>query len=225
VPTTAGNGWTAYESLPGKAPVAGDLDSELVELLAEYVSARAADFTATDGDVSKLEEMVRFNAGQLWGRNLEHGFRLPVERPVIADGRMMPYEWRRSGEKILKLDAGAHGDNHFFPGPVDIAWDLAGAIVEWDMSAQHRGAFLDRYRARSGDNAEHRMSEYIVAYCAFQAGYAQMAAAAMAGSAEAKRFQRELARYARAAVHHGPITGVRNRIPRSRPPLSPARQM
>ena len=27
-----------------------------------------------------------------------------------------------------------HGDDHFFPGPTDIAWDLAGTIVEWELA-------------------------------------------------------------------------------------------
>ena len=65
---------------------------------------------------------------------------------------MMPYEWIAApGAPPLKLDATAHGDDHLFPGPVDVAWDLAGAIVEWRMSASARRIFLDGYRHASGD--------------------------------------------------------------------------
>jgi hypothetical protein len=51
--------------------------------------------------------------------------------PVIADGRMHPYEWIPSENgHLMKVHASRRGDDHFLPGPNDISWDLAGAIVE-----------------------------------------------------------------------------------------------
>ena len=47
----------------------------------------------------------------------------------------------------MKVDAAAHGDDHGFPGPVDVAWDLAGAVVEWELGGAAR--YLDPFR-RSG---------------------------------------------------------------------------
>ena len=59
---------------------------------------------------------------------------LRVLRPLIVDGRLQPWEWivTRQGV-LLKTDASSHGDDHFLPGPTDIAWDLAGVIVDWDL--------------------------------------------------------------------------------------------
>ena len=42
---------------------------------------------------------------------------------------LAPHEWLRLDDgNVRKTDAIAHGDDHLFPGPTDIAWDLAGAI-------------------------------------------------------------------------------------------------
>jgi hypothetical protein len=125
----------------------------------------------------------------------ELGFELPVDlrlaRPVIADGRMQPHEWLLTIEgKLLKTDSGSHGDDHFFPGPTDIAWDLAGAIVEWQMGEQQTTEFLDLYYRASGDNAKHRINGFIQAYAVFRLAYCLMAANAMNGSDEEKRLRR-----------------------------------
>jgi hypothetical protein len=189
-----GNGWSAYERLPGSPLSASDLDDILIERIAEYSAFRQESFAVETADCEALEEMSRFNSEQLWQQSLNR-FALEVVRPVIADGRMMPYEWRQDGGRVWKVDAAAHGDNHFFPGPVDVAWDLAGAMVEWQMGDDQRAALLNRYKKRSGDDASSRIDAYITAYCAFQAGYAKMAAAAMQGSDEAPRFLRDLERY------------------------------
>jgi hypothetical protein len=124
----------------------------------------------------------------------ELGLKLPVElrleRPVIADGRMQPHEWVWSAAgELLKTDSGSHGDDHFFPGPTDIAWDLAGAIVEWQMNEQQTAEFLNRYRRASGDDASARIDSFIKAYTVFRLAYCLMAANAMNGSDEQPRLQ------------------------------------
>ena len=103
---------------------------------------------------------------------------------------MQPHEWLLSKDgKLLKTDSGSHGDDHFFPGPTDIAWDLAGAIVEWQMNDQQTTEFLDRYRRASGDDASARIDGFIKAYTVFRLAYCLMAANAMNGSDEQPRLQ------------------------------------
>jgi hypothetical protein len=115
---------------------------------------------------------------------------------VIADGRMQPHEWLLSGEvKILKTDCGSHGDDHFFPGPTDIAWDLAGAIVEWRMSAPQAEAFLEIYRRASGDDAQNRIADYVNAYAVFRLAYCTMAANAMEGTQEQRKLEQSAELY------------------------------
>jgi len=91
--------------------------------------------------------------------------------------------------RLLKTDAGSHGDDHFFPGPTDIAWDLAGAIVEWRLNEQQSREFLDLYRCASGDDASARIEGFIKAYAVFRAAYCLMAANAMRGSDEESRLR------------------------------------
>ena len=48
---------------------------------------------------------------------------------------MGPHAWLRDENgRLIKTNGSVHGDDHFFPGPCDIAWDLAGAFVSiWGM--------------------------------------------------------------------------------------------
>ena len=94
---------------------------------------------------------------------------------VIADGRMAPHEWIRSQDgTLIKVDASQHGDDHFFPGPTDILWDLAGAIVEWNMDADAEQYLLSRFRAKSGI-VPNRTQLFSMAYSTFRASYCKMA--------------------------------------------------
>ncbi len=134
-----------------------------VAWFARYCAARAELFPASDAQ--PLAPMVSKNLGFASPP-------LPIVRAVIADGRMHRHEWLRDGDRILKVDAIAHGDDHFFPGPTDIAWDLAGAIVEWSLP---RAPFLEEYARLTGDDAAPRIDGWITAYAAFQRGVAHVA--------------------------------------------------
>ena len=128
-------------------------------------------------DLNALQEMADHNVREL---GFDVSVQLELKRPVIADGRMQPHEWLlTANKKILKTDSGSHGDDHFFPGPTDIAWDLAGAIVEWEMSAEQEKTFLEIYRRASGDDAISRIEHFVIAYSGFRTAYCLMAANAL----------------------------------------------
>jgi hypothetical protein len=114
---------------------------------------------------------------------------------------MMPHEWLSSdGGELLKLDAGSHGDNHFFPGPCDIAWDVAGAIVEWELQGEAREQFIREYEARSGDAITERLAPYLLAYTIFCMGWSKMAALAMEGEYDEALLTRDYQRYREVAL-------------------------
>jgi len=165
-----------------------DLSAQILARLAEYCAFRQRAFTAELSNLDALEKMARHNLQQL-------GFDLPIdlrlELPVIADGRMQPHEWLLTAEgKLLKTDSGSHGDDHFFPGPTDIAWDLAGAIVEWKMNDEQRAEFMALYHRATGDDASARIDGFIKAYIVFRLAYCLMAAHAMHGADEEARLHR-----------------------------------
>jgi hypothetical protein len=139
--------------------------------------------------------MVRVNFEREFGLSLGR-FSLPVERPTVCDNRMMPFAWLRGREdKWLKFDAGSHGDDHFFPGPCDIAWDLAGAIVEWELPNAARDLLLREYRRTSGDDASLRLVNYEIAYGTFRMAWSAMAAASVEDGEEKHRLLGDYRRY------------------------------
>src|SRR5262249_11759046 len=112
---------------------------------------------------------------------------LHAERPIYADCRMLPHEWFLTPQGgILKTDSVGHSEGHQLPGPVDIAWDLAGAIVEWDLSVAQTDFFLNEYQRQSGDNLRNRLPGYLLAYSVLRAAQCRMAAASAGNGRDAQ---------------------------------------
>lgn len=196
-------GYAAYALLPARPASSADLDERLLSELATYCAFRASDFPANEAN--GLAEMVEVNFSEEFGSPPPE-LSLTAERPVIADGRMQPHEWllARDG-RLSKTDAAAHGDDHFYPGPVDIAWDLAGAIVEWELVPEAVQFFLARYRRLSGDDPTGRLPAYLLAYTLFRMGHSKMAAESVPDPAEAERLRRDYLRYRALAALQAPI--------------------
>jgi hypothetical protein len=202
IPHREDDGFASYAWITGRPMSAEDLSEDGLARLAAYCAFRAEAFAAEGPDLNVLENMARHNLHEL---RFDQPIRLKLARPVLADGRMQPHEWLRTPQgQMLKTDSGSHGDDHFFPGPTDIAWDLAGAIVEWKMSAAQAEAFLEAYRRASGDDASARIADFITAYAVFRCAYCRMAAGAMQGSDEQARLERAAVQYGAVLSHPAP---------------------
>jgi hypothetical protein len=163
--------------------------------LVHYCAFRARTEAFSPGDdgeaPSALEEAAIYNAEQELGsaRNLRG---LPVLRPIVTDGHMQPWEWLATPEgELFKTDASSHGDDHLLPGPTDIAWDLAGVVVEWRLGESDRTAFLDAYAGATGDADLGRVASYEVAYCACRAAALGMTNLSVGDEEERQRLTRE----------------------------------
>ena len=188
MPREESDGFISYQWIEGRPLSSSDLSAQILARLAEYCIFRQRAFAVELSNLDALQDMADHNLREL---GLDLQVDLCLERPVIADGRMQPHEWLLSKDgKLLKADSGSHGDDHFFPGATDIAWDLAGAIVEWQMNEQQAAEFLDRYHRAGGDDASARIDSFIKAYAVFRLAYCLMAANAMNGSDEQLRMQR-----------------------------------
>lgn len=196
-------GFGRYELLPGRMLSLGDRSPELIDHMAEYLAWRAGAFASTEPQTPELEQMLRWNWQSEFDEELSPGeSRLEVAHLTVCDARIMPHEWFLTTEgRLLKLDAAGHGDNHFFPGPCDIAWDVAGAIVEWEMLGLVRERFLSTYEAHSGDAIRERLAAYILAYAIFRLGWCKMAALAMQGEFDQALLERDYTRYRTLAPH------------------------
>jgi hypothetical protein len=186
--------------LEGRPMLAADLNEDVLARLADYCAFRGAAFAAELSDLASLQHMTDHNLRELGLCEVGcSSILLELKRPVIADGHMQPHEWLRTNEgTILKTDSGSHGDDHFFPGPTDIAWDLAGAIVEWQMTAEQSATLLDLYRQKSGDDVVSRIEHFVTAYSVFRCAYCLMAANALGEGDEAERFLEAAEKYRRA---------------------------
>jgi hypothetical protein len=179
-----------------------DVAPALLRHVARYCAWRMSAFPApvSDDSLRQLEQMASINCER--ELSITPAVQLEIEHPVICDGRMPPHKWTTVGDNHwLKLDGSTHGDDHFFPGPTDIAWDLAGVCLEWDLSTSAREFFLREYSRLSGDSPEARLPDYELAYAAFRLGWSRMAAASVADSAEERRLLREAERYSSSLRH------------------------
>lgn len=194
------NGYLGQLFVDGAPLIRGDASDEVIQHMGRYVAVRASLFRCDPAQANApLMDMLRENVAVELGARLPGGLELPCVRPTIVDGRMMPHEWLRSSDgKLLKVDATGHGDDHFFPGPCDVAWDLAGAIIEWDLDEGPREQLLAAYEVASGEDPRDRLPTYELAYAAFRASYCGMAAHGAAAD-DALRLRGERERY-RAAL-------------------------
>lgn len=163
------------------APAAPSLDH-----LARYLGFRTSLPARADQGASftALKTMAAVNAGKLGGETLggetlggEALGRAVSERlaavapagPLVqVDGRLHAWEWRadRAG-RLWKTDAIDHCCGHDLVGCQPIAWDIAGAAVEFDLD---RGS-VDRLRhAVAPHLAPETLDAFVICYCAFQAG-------------------------------------------------------
>ena len=198
-PRHESDGFYSFPVIAGRPASPASAERRTLERLAAYCAFRSTAFPSDAAAQPQLEHMMTWNYFEEFGEELERRS-LPLERPVIVDGRMQPHEWI-AGAWLLKTDAAGHGDDHFFPGPTDIAWDLAGVIVEWRLDADAAEYFLQHYAALSGDDARVRLEPYRLAYTLFRMGYCKMAGEAMRGSEEEERLARAYREYRALAQH------------------------
>jgi hypothetical protein len=170
-PTWLGHGFVRYPWLAGAPGRASDLDGQVLRELARYCAFRTRAMRVDEAQTRGLQRMLQTNLHEAFGIELGDRVCFEVEQPVIADARMQPFEWRISGDgRLRKTDGHSHGDGSLLPGPCDICWDLAGAVVEWNMNGAQQEQFVLDYIRLTGDRVEKRLPAYLLGYCAQRLG-------------------------------------------------------
>lgn len=163
--------------------------------LTRYLRFRAAAFADAPPGASleRLMDMARYNVGQATDAGARSFAAWPAERlrrlqdrvrPVHVDGRLHRWEWLATNDGILKTDAVDHSHAHDLVGCQDIAWDVAGAAVEFDLPDAAR----DRMRREvvgEDPSAAELVACLTLCYLGFQIGWWTYAAD------EAARTQRQ----------------------------------
>jgi hypothetical protein len=96
---------------------------------------------------------------------------------VRTDNKLERCEWlRAAGGRLIKTDALDHHCGHDLIGCQDVAWDIAGAIAEFDLDAEQSAllvACVERASARRVD--PELLGFSLLAYCCFRLGQATLA--------------------------------------------------
>lgn len=178
------NGFARYRFEHGQPLMAQDLDPTVLTRIAQYCAFRAKNLAAPSASATALLNMMQVNLEVEFKRESPFSD-LPIVCPVYADCRMMPHEWLRTDDgRIMKTDSVGHSEGHQLPGPTDVAWDLAGAIIEWELSPVQKQFLLAEYRRLSGDDTTSRIDQYIVFYLVYRTAYCRMGAACMQDSSD-----------------------------------------
>lgn len=136
--------------------------------------------------LTRLREMLYWNTWEECGEAAaEKSKKLePTSDGAAAlsygDGRLAPHEWLRAGPlgKLLKTDAAGHEADHTMVGRQPLAWDIAGALVEWDLNDQQAAVLLAATGGKLFSPATLRF--YGAAYAAFRVGQTTLCADMMA---------------------------------------------
>ena len=156
-----------------------------------YLRFRTERFPAeaeSGASLATLLEMAQRNAGLALGveaarvlnrwkpalPRLERGV-----RRIETDNRLHAWEWIMAPDgRLLKTDALDHHAGHDLIGCQDLAWDLAGATVELNLSSAEGRAL----RQAAGGGADPELVVLLrLCYTAFQLGYYSVAAEAANG--------------------------------------------
>ena len=99
-------------------------------------------------------------------------------RPVRTDNRLDRHEWlRRADGRLLKADALDHHQAHDLIGCQDIAWDVAGAMVEFDLETEEAERLIAASEQAWGTILDRELLDFcLVAYPAFRLGLASIGA-------------------------------------------------
>ena len=183
----------------------------LVGFVGRYLGFRARAFLAgpeQGASLNRLLEMARANTaqalGEAWARRLD---RFTPDLPelerrvrrVETDNRLHAWEWLQCADgRLFKTDALDHHAAHDLVGCQDVAWDVAGATIELDLSeaeAQDLCAVIAHETGRAVDPG--LLAVCLPCYLAFQTGYYALAADTLVGwPDEAARLRAASDRYA-----------------------------
>jgi len=198
------HGFLVTRFVSGRPLATTEVRPDIVDRVADYLAFVRRTWPATPAAAATdaLLEMVRVNVAEALGRTPAALRRrlgaAPAGggHPVALDARMLPHEWLSTASGLVKTDGTDHHDDHFFPGCVDSAWDVAGAAIELGLGPGGQAHLVRRYRAASGDrDVARRLPFYRVAYLAQRVGYTELAARTCPGGPDRARFRRLRRRY------------------------------
>lgn len=195
------------------SPIAGD-DEPLAEI-ARYIGTRARLLAASSASGATAEEllaMIRRNVslefGSEWRQPLERwSSRISeLDRRIVrvrTDGKLERPEWLRTkAGALIKADALDHHQAHDLIGCQDLAWDVAGALAEFDVDQRFRSGFTTSVEHWASRELDPELLEfYRLAYSAFRLGQCRLGEGMTFEISEQQRLKRAAERYSAQLQH------------------------
>src|SRR5207248_1441321 len=137
---------------------------------------------------TRLREMLYWNTWEALGEETAERTRMWCDRafeiegeepsPSYGDGRMAPHEWLHlpSG-RLLKMDSVGHDGDHTAVSRQPLAWDVAGALVEWGLDGEAAIPLLAAVQEAGEPTYPAALLDfYRMAYAAFRIGMTSLCA-------------------------------------------------
>ncbi len=200
------HGFLEMDWVGGRPLSAADYGPRARDTFAAYLAHRAAsEGTPRPAPFEALASLLRTNAEEALGAGARRGVGalLAQEAAVRAgvaiavDGRMLPHEWVEDrGGRLVKADGIDHHDDHWYPGRQDVAWDVAGAAVEFELDPAAEGALVATCAYALADpGLAARVPFHRAAYLAWRLGYCTLAASSLPPCPDRARFEALAGRY------------------------------
>jgi hypothetical protein len=171
-------------------------DEKPIEAIGRYVGARARLFPADEesgATIAELLTMCRRNISLALGgpeaSRLDRFDALRLQarvHRVRTDNKLDRGEWLRLADgRLLKADAVDHHQGHDLIGCQDVAWDVAGATIEFDLMPDDTARLI----ALTGRDVDPALLElFRIAYSAFRVGRASI----VGNDSEVRRYRGSL---------------------------------
>ncbi|MDQ5826234.1 MAG: hypothetical protein M3441_18735 [Chloroflexota bacterium] len=183
------SGFVATEWVEGRPLSTEDCSPPLLRHIGRYIAAVAGPSLSAEqykANTKRLAEMLYWNTWEALGEEVAERTRRRVDdlrasgysSGSYGDGRMAPHEWIRSHDgRLVKADSAGHAWDHTCIGAQPVAWDIAGAIVEWGLDEEGSRTLLEAFYGAGGDPIPPAvLTFYCVTYAAFRAGQCHMCA-------------------------------------------------
>jgi hypothetical protein len=172
------NGFVATKWIDGKRLTAQSVNDDILRQLAHYIAASTQPPMSKKEATAALErlaDMTCCNAGEALGYDDVRRPTIDSETRTYGDARMAPHEWVKSADgTIFKTDCVGHDCDHTVIGKQPVYWDIAGAIVEWDLNETQCDQFLAHCAAEGLPVREDQLSFHQIAYAAFRLGFCKL---------------------------------------------------
>ncbi|HEX8598577.1 MAG TPA: hypothetical protein VF952_08690 [Chloroflexia bacterium] len=183
------NGFVAARWVGGVQLGLEDGSPAMLRHMGRYIAAMSGpglNVEQYEASSMRLAEMLYWNTWEALGEEVAERTRHRADDSRASgyssgsygDGRMAPHEWIRSHDgRLVKADSTGHAWDHTCIGAQPVAWDIAGAIVEWGLDEEGSRTLLEAFYGARGDPIPpSALIFYRMAYAAFRVGQCHMCA-------------------------------------------------